>query len=331
MNNTGWVVEVPSPGGADALRMLERAVPKPGPTEILIEVHAAGINRGDIKQREGDFPKLPSDATNVLGLEVAGTVLACGVNVHGFAIGDRVCALLVGGGYAQYCVAPAGQCLHIPPEMEFTAAAAIPETFATVWLTLFEQARLQPGETVLIHGGASGIGTTAIQLASRLGSQVLVTAGTPEKCAYCERLGAQKAINYRESDFVDAVMKFTNGAGVDVVLDMIGGPYASRNLQLLKAGGRLAYVAGDGGGEATFNIREIMMRRLSVTGATLRHRSVEEKSNLLQTLQKKVWPLIASGQVTPVVGKIFPFDQVADAHRCLEEGHVVGKVILKMI
>ncbi|GAA4332999.1 NAD(P)H-quinone oxidoreductase [Pigmentiphaga soli] len=325
---TGRVIEVPAPGGPEALTLAWRPVPRPGAGELLIRVHAAGVNRGDLKQREGDFPRLPSAAGNVLGLEVAGQVQACGDGVQGWRPGDRVCALLVGGGYADHCVAPAVQCLPMPQGLDFAAAAALPETFAIVWLTLFGQARLQPGETVLVHGGSSGIGVAAIQLARATGARVLATAGSAEKCEACRALGAERAIDYRQEDFVAAVQAHTGGRGVDVVLDMVGGPYAARNLATLAPGGRLAYVAGDGGGEATFNIREIMMRRLTITGATLRHRSIEEKGVVMAALRERIWPLIERGEIRPVVARTFPLEQAADAHRCLEAGGTVGKVIL---
>jgi putative PIG3 family NAD(P)H quinone oxidoreductase len=330
MNGFSWAIDVPAPGGVEALMRTRRPTPQPRPGELLIRVFAAGVNRGDIKQRVGDFPDIPVEASSVLGLEVAGVVEECGDGVTGWKPGDRVCALLAGGGYAEYCVAPVEQCLPMPRGLDFVQAAAIPETFAIVWLLLFEQARLRSGETLLVHGGSSGIGTTAIQVASTNGVRVWATAGTPEKCQLCETLGAAAAINYRTEDFVERLLHYTRGRGVDVVMDMVGGPYAARNIAVLAHGGRLAYVAGDSGAEAAFNIRQIMMRRLTITGATLRHRTVAEKGAVMKTLRERVWPLLESGAIKPVVGRVFAFEEVRAAHRYLESGAGVGKVILRV-
>ncbi|MES2186616.1 MAG: NAD(P)H-quinone oxidoreductase [Pseudomonadota bacterium] len=329
MNGLNLVIEV-APDGSGALVLSHRAMPLPAAGEVRIQVHAAGVNRGDIKQRHGDYPKLPEGASNVLGLEVAGVVDACGDGVTRWRPGDRVCALLMGGGYAEYCTAPAEQCLPVPAGLDMVQAAALPETFATVWQTLFMQAGLQPGETVLVHGGSSGIGVAAVQLARALGSRVLVTAGSAEKCRLCEHLGADLAINYRTQDFAERALAFTGDQGVDVILDMVGGPYAASNLRILAPRGRLAYVAGDAGGEASFNIRDIMMRRLTVTGATLRHRSVGEKGQILAALQRVAWPLLESGAIAPVVDRVFPLREAAAAHAWLEAGTAVGKTLLRV-
>lgn len=272
---------------------------------------------------------MPACAPSVPGLEVAGLVVRCGAQVTDLKPGDEVCALVVGGGYAQYCVAPSVQCLPIPRGLDFVAAAALPEALFTVWTALFEQAALEAGETALIHGGASGIGSIAIQMATALGARVLTTAGSPAKCAACERLGAERSIHYRVEDFVRASLEHTRGAGVNVVLDMVGGPYVSRNLEALAPGGRLCFIAGDAGSEATFATRQVMMKRICITGSTLRHRTVEDKGRIAALLREKIWPLIERGRIAPVIGRVLALEQAAEAHRALEAGEVVGKVILR--
>ena len=322
-------VLIPAPGGPEALKFTQVAMPRPGHGEVLIQVNAAGVNRADIKQRAGDYP-MPPDAPNVPGLEIAGLVASIGPGVSGLALGDSVCALVLGGGYAEYCVAPAAQCLPLPRGFDFTTAAALPEALFTVWTALFEQARLQIGDTVLVHGGASGIGTTAIQLVTALGSRILVTAGSEERCALCRSLGAELAINYRQQDFADEVLRHTGGRGVDVVLDMVGGPYAARNIRSLAPYGRLCFIAGDQGAEARFTIREIMLKRISVTGSTLRHRSSEDKGRVAAILRRIVWPLLESGRIRPVIGKVIPLRQAGEAHKLLEAGAVMGKIVLQV-
>ena len=309
--------------------LAERPVPAPAHGEVLIEVHAAGVNRADLKQREGSYP-MPPGVPTVPGLEVAGRVAECGPGVTGLRPGDEVCALLIGGGYAEYCVAPAAQCLPIPRGLGFAEAAALPEAVFTVWVSLFEQAGLRAGETVLIHGGASGIGTTAIQMAAALGSRPFATAGSARKCAKCEALGAELAVNYREQDFAERILRHTGGRGVDVVLDIVGGPYAARNLSVLATGGRLCYIAGDAGPEVTFSIRQIMLRRAVVTGSTLRHRSVADKGRVAELLRLRVWPLIERGRIAPVVDRVVPLERAAEAHRALEAGETIGKVVLRV-
>lgn len=296
---------------------------------MLIEVYAAGINRADLKQRAGDYP-MPLGAPNVPGLEVSGVIAAIGADVGDWAVGQEVCALLVGGGYAEYCLAPAAQCLPVPNGVQLLEAAALPEASFTVWTALFEQARLRACESVLIHGGASGIGTMAIQMVTALGSRAMVTAGSGERCAVCMGLGAELAINYREQDFVEEVLRHTGGRGVDVVLDMIGAPYASRNIKSLAPCGRLCFIAADGGQEAAFTIREIMLKRITVTGSTLRHRSVEDKGRIAGILRRIVWPLFEQGRMKPVVDRMFPLDKVRDAHAAMEAGQVTGKILLRM-
>lgn len=323
-------IEVPSPSGSGHLVAARRPIPVPAPEEVLIRVHAAGVNRGDIKQRHGDYPQLPPTATNVLGLEVSGVIERCGAAVDDWKVGDRVCALLVGGGYAEYCAAPAAQCLPVVATLGFIEAAALPETFATVWQTLFMKGSLQAGETVLIHGGSSGIGVAAIQLARAAGARVFATAGSPEKCRFCLSLGASMAIDYRREDFVERTLTATGGQGLNVVLDMVGGPYASRNVACLATDGRLVYVAGDGGGQVSFAIRDIMIKRLSITGATLRHRSVALKGRILAELRDFAWPLLEAGRIKPVIDRVFDLRNANEAHAHLEAGSVMGKVILRV-
>jgi putative PIG3 family NAD(P)H quinone oxidoreductase len=319
-------VEISEPGGPDVLRLVERRTPEPANGEVLVKVAAAGVNRPDIMQRLGKYPP-PAGASDIPGLEIAGTIAAIGDGVTRWHEGDRICALVAGGGYAEYCVVPEPQCLPVPPGMDFTAAAAVPETFFTVWTNLFERARLQPGERALIHGGTSGIGTTAIQLARAFGAQVLATAGSDAKCDACRRLGAT-AINYRTTDFVAAVKDATGGRGADVILDIVGGDYVPRNLECLALNGRLVQIGLIGGARSEINLSTILQKRLTITGSTLRARSVEEKGAIARQLEKHVWPLLAAGKVSPIVDRALPLSQAADAHRLLESGQVIGKLVL---
>jgi putative PIG3 family NAD(P)H quinone oxidoreductase len=329
------VIDIPAATGAlEALVLAERPVPTPHPHEVLIEVHAAGVNRADVMQRYGTYP-MPPTASTVPGLECAGVVAACGAGVTRWKPGDRVCALLFDGGYGEYAVAPEVQCLPIPPGMSFVEAAALPEVVLTVWIAVFEQAQLLSGETLLVHGGASGVGTMAIQMAHAAGAVVLATAGSPTRCKACHGLGAELAIDYRAADFAAAVRAHTGGAngveaGVDVILDMVGASYVERNIGLLKIAGRLCYVAFPEGHMATFDLRQVTMRRLRVTGVNLRHRPIPEKGRLIEAVEKRVWPLIARGRIKPVVGATVPLAEAARAHRMLEAGEVIGKVILTM-
>jgi putative PIG3 family NAD(P)H quinone oxidoreductase len=293
----------------------------------LIRVAASGVNRADVKQRQGVYP-MPADAPRIPGLEVSGTIARVGEAVSEWRVGDMVCALVVGGGYAEYCLAPAVQCLPIPAALTAVEAAALPEALFTVWISLFEQASLQPGERLLVHGGASGIGTTAIQLATAFGAQVFTTAGTAAKCEACVRLGARRAINYREEDFVAAMMAATGGEGVDVVLDMVGAPYIERDLDVLATGGRLSYISYVAGRAATFDIQRLMLRRLHITGTTLRHRSIADKGRIATLLRRRVWPLLEEGRIRPVISEVFPLEQAAAAHRQLEGDGNVGKIVL---
>jgi NADPH2:quinone reductase len=285
------------------------------------------VNRPDLLQREGKYPP-PPGASDVPGLEVAGTVAAVGEGVAAWRDGDEVCALVSGGGYAEYCTVPAPQCLPVPHGLSSIEAAALPEALFTVWTNVFERARLAPGETLLVHGGSSGIGTTAIQLARAFGARVFATAGSAEKCAACERLGAERAVNYREEDFVAAVSSLTGGRGVDVILDMVGGGYVPRDLLCLARDGRLALIALMGGSRAEVDLRLVLQRWLTITGSTLRPRSVEEKERIARALRERVWPLLEAGEVAPVIHATFPLVEAAAAHRRLEAGAHVGKVVL---
>jgi NADPH:quinone reductase len=320
-------VEITTPGGPDVLRPTQRSVPRPGAGEVLIRVDAAGVNRPDVLQRLGNYPP-PAGASDIPGLEVAGTVVEVDASAARWHPGDRVCALVAGGGYAEYCVAPAIQCLPIPPEMSVVSAAAIPETFFTVWTNLFKRGGLQPGERVLIHGGSSGIGTTAIQLAHAAEAIVLTTAGSDAKCEACRRLGADVAINYRRDDFVEIARRETSGVGVDIILDMIGGSYLPRNIECLALNGRLIQIGLLGGAQAPIDLGRVMRRRLTITGSTLRVRTVEEKGELARDLEANVWPLLAAGRVAPVIDRTFPLAEAAEAHRRMETSEHVGKLVL---
>jgi putative PIG3 family NAD(P)H quinone oxidoreductase len=320
-------IEISTPGEPDVLVPAERPMPVAGTNELLIDVAAAGVNRPDVMQRRGKYPP-PPGASDIPGLEVAGTVAALGDGVRDFRVGDKVCALVSGGGYAEYCVAPAPQCLPVPAGLDVVAAAAIPETFFTVWTNVFERGRLNTGESILIHGGSSGIGTTAIQLAHAWGARVFATAGSPEKCRACETLGAERAINYRDEDFVAAVRDATSGRGVDVVLDMVGAEYFPRNLEVLAIEGRLVEIATQRGAKVELNLQTVMQRRLTITGSTLRARSIEEKGRVAAGVREHVWPLIESGKVRPHVFRTFPLREAAAAHRLMESSAHIGKIIL---
>jgi len=320
-------IEIRTPGGPEVLVAGERPIPAPAAGEVLIKVAAAGVNRPDVFQRLGRYPP-PPGASDIPGLEVAGTVEQLGPGVSAFRPGDAVCGLVAGGGYAEYCVVPVPQCLPVPRGIDLVAAAGIPETFFTVWTNVFERGRLKTGESLLVHGGASGIGTTAIQLARARGARVFATAGTAEKCAACERLGAARAINYREADFVAIVRELTAGRGVDVVLDMVGGEYFARNIDVLAMEGRLVEIATLHGVKAELNIQTIMVRRLTITGSTLRARSVEEKGAVAAAVREHVWPLLESGAVKPVVHATFPLRDAAEAHRVMDADTHIGKLIL---
>ena len=323
------VIEIPAPGGPEVLRLTRRTTPVPGPGEALIQVAAAGVNRLDVMQRQGRYPA-PPGASDIPGVEIAGRVVSVGVDVTSLRVGDRVCALLAGGGYAEYCVAPAAQCLPTPGRLDFIQSAGIPETFFTVWTNVFELGRLAAGESLLLHGGSSGIGTTAIQLAHARGARVFATAGSAEKCKACEQLGAERAINYRTEDFVQVVRDLTSGGGVNVILDMVGGDYFARNIDVLAVEGRLVQIAFLRGAKAEIDLLAIMQRRLTITGSTLRSRNVAEKGAIARALHKEVWPLIESGQVTPVIHATFPLAKAEEARRLMESGSHIGKIILQV-
>jgi NADPH:quinone reductase len=320
-------IEIKEPGGPDALVPVERPKPIIGEGDVLIKVAAAGVNRPDVMQRQGRYPP-PPGASDIPGLEVAGTIEVVGSAAGSWRIGDRVCALVSGGGYAEYCAVPAAQCLPIPRGLDFVQAAGIPETTFTVWTNVFERGRLTKGESILIHGGSSGIGTTAIQLAAAFGARVLTTAGTGEKCAACESLGAERAINYRETDFVDAVRQMTGGRGVDLVLDIVGGEYLQRNLDALATDGRLVQIGVMGGANAQVNMMTVLRNRLTITGSTLRPRPVAEKAAIARAVHDQVWPLYESGKVRVLVHATFPLRDAAGAHRVMDASTHIGKLVL---
>lgn len=322
------VIAIPTPGGPEALMPQRRPVPQPAAGELLVKVAAAGINRPDVLQRQGNYAP-PPGATDIPGLEIAGEVAASGGGPVGpWKIGDKLCALVAGGGYAEYCVAPAPQCLPIPRGLDLVQAAAIPETFFTVWTNVFDRARLAPGEVLLVHGGTSGIGTTAIQLAAALGSRVIATAGGPDKTAACRSLGAERAIDYRSEDFVAAVKEATEGKGADVILDMVGGDYFARNLKCLAVEGRIVQIAFLKGNKVELDLGALMVKRQTVTGSTLRPRSVAEKGAIASALKERVWPLIEAGRVRPIIYKTFPLAEAPAAHRLMETSAHIGKIVL---
>ena len=320
-------IEISKPGGPEVLVPTDRPRPELAPGEVLIRVEAAGVNWPDVMQRMGQYPP-PPGASDIPGLEVAGVIVKVAHGVSEWRMGDRVCALVAGGGYAEFCVAPAPQCLPMPRGLDFVRAAAIPETFFTVWTNVFDRGRLRPGESILIHGGSSGIGTTAIQLAHARGSRVFATAGSAAKCAACERLGAEHAINYRESDFVAAIRDATNGRGVDLILDIVGGDYLPRNIEALAIDGRLVQVGLLGGYKAQLNLIAMMQRRVTLSGSTLRARSIAEKGAIAVALRQHVWPLLESGAVKPVIHATFPLRSAADAHRVMDSRMHIGKLVL---
>jgi NADPH:quinone reductase len=315
-------------GGPEVLRIVEGQIPEIGPREVLIKTHFAGVNRPDILQRAGKYPP-PPGASPILGLEVAGNVVALGAEVTTRKVGDQVCALTPGGGYAEYCRVDATHCLALPRGFDLAASAAIPENFFTVWTNLISRGRLQLGESVLIHGGSSGIGYTAVQIAKQFGAVVFATVGNEEKAKFCRDLGADHVINYRTADFVAEVKRITGERGVDIILDMVGGPYIEKNISLLTYEGRLVQIAFlEGSKVSNFNFLPVMVRRLTITGSTLRPRSVEEKSNIANALREHVWPLLESRRIKIVVYKIFPWSEVAEAHRMMERSEHAGKIVL---
>ncbi len=322
-------VAITAHGGPEVLVVGAHAIPTPGAGEVVIRVAAAGVNRPDILQRKGLYPP-PAGVTRIPGLEIAGTVVGLGPETRFWHMGDRVCALVSGGGYAEFCIASGEQCLPVPRGLSMTEAASLPETFFTVWSNVFDRAAIRSGESLFVQGGASGIGVCAIQLAHAFGLRVFATAGSAEKCLACERLGAERAINYRTEDFVAVTNALTEGRGVDVILDMVGGDYVRRELQMLADDGRLVFISYLGGREATVDIDLVLRRRLVLTGSTLRSRPVEVKAAIARSLRTQVWPLLENGRVRPVVHATFSLEQAADAHAMIESGTHIGKIVLQV-
>lgn len=322
------VIECRSAGGPDVLQWAERLLPKPAVGEVLIKVAAAGVNRADILQRQGNYPP-PEGAGDILGMEVAGEIAALGTNVKRWKVGDKVCALLAGGGYAEFVTTPEDHCLPVPSGFTLTEASALPEAIVTVWANLFEAGGLQAGQTALVHGGSSGIGTIAIQMAKACGAKIIITAGSDEKCAACKKLGADLAINYQREDFTAAIKREIKDCGVNVVLDMVGGDYVARNLAVLAPEGRHVSIAVQGGKNATIDIWQIMQKRLMLTGSTLRHRAPEEKARLVRAVEQKVWPWVAEGKIKPLIYKVYSIKNAADAHNMMESGAHIGKIVLE--
>ena len=322
-------IEITQPGKPDVLQLCERPSPGPKAGEVLIKVHAAGINRPDVLQRLGKYP-VPPGASELPGLEVAGEIVDGDYAAAGFAKGDMVCALVQGGGYAEYCTAPAEQCLPVPRGLTPLEAASLPETFFTVWSNVFDRAQLAPGESLLVQGGTSGIGVTAIQLAAALGHRVFATAGSDEKCRACEQLGAERGINYRSEDFAAVVKELTGGKGVDVILDMVAGDYIPREIDCLADDGRIALIALLGGAKAEIDLGQVLRRRLSISGSTLRPRPVAFKAAIARSLRERVWPLFEQGKLKPVIYKTFPLARAAEAHALMESSTHVGKIVLEV-
>ncbi len=321
------VIEIAAPGGPEQLKPARRPVLQPGNEEVLVRVAAAGVNRPDVMQRQGRYPP-PPGASDLPGLEISGEIVALGPKVAGLSIGDRVTALLPGGGYAEYAIAAAPLCLPVPSGISMVEAAAIPETFFTVWTNLFERGRCKAGDTVLVHGGTSGIGTTAIQLAAAWGARVFATAGSDDKARACERLGAARGINYHTEDFVEVIRAQTQGKGVDITLDMVAGSYVARNLEIAALEGRVVMISLLGGAKAEINMGVILTKRLTLTGSTLRSRTVAQKAEVAEAVRKNAWPLLAAGRVRPVIHATFPLAEAAEAHRLMETSNHIGKIVL---
>jgi NADPH2:quinone reductase len=322
-------IAICAPGGPEVLVPEQRPVPAPGPTEVLVKVRAAGVNRPDVMQRKGQYPP-PPGAPDIPGLEIAGEVVAAGGKVSRWKIGDKICALVVGGGYAEYCLADEATALPVPKGFSFVEAAALPETFMTVWHNVFERGGLKAGETLLVHGGSSGIGTTAIMLAKAFGARVIATAGSPEKGEACKKLGADVAVDYNKEDFVAATKQATGGHGADLILDMVGGDYVDRNYDAAALEGRVVQIATQKGTKVTVDLRRLMLKRLTHTGSTLRARPVAEKAAIARALEAKVWPLLSAGKVKPVIDSTFPLAKAADAHARMETSAHIGKIILEV-
>jgi NADPH2:quinone reductase len=323
-------IDITAPGGPEVLQLATRPVPRPGQGEVLIRTVAAGINRADLLQRQGHYPP-PPGASPILGMEVSGYIAELGPGTTSRRqTGDAVCALLAGGGYAEYCAVPEGQCMAVPTGVSIRDAAALPEATITVWANLFEPRRLFPGNLFLVQGGSSGIGTTAIQMARAFGARVATTAGSAEKCSFCLSLGAEIAVNYRTQDWAAELAHWSQPHGIDAILDMVAGDYFPKHIDLLATGGRLVHIATSHGSQVTTDLRAVMMKRVLITGSTLRGRSVEEKSSLARGVEKEVWPLFTSGQIRPIIDRAFPLEQAAEAHRWMETGLHTGKIILEV-
>jgi NADPH2:quinone reductase len=320
---------ITQPGGPEVLKIEERPTPAYQPHEVLIKVYAAGINRPDVYQRKGNYPPPQGAPQDIPGLEIAGVITAIGSEVTRWKVGDKVCALVMGGGYAEFCNAPEGQCLPVPDNLTFIEAASLPETFFTVWSNVFDRGQLKNNETLLVHGGSSGIGVAAIQMATALGHAVYVTAGSDEKCMACEELGAAKAINYKTENFADVIKQLTSGKGVNVILDMIGGNYTPGNINALAEEGRLVLINAMNGKDAQVDLSVVMRKRLTITGSMLRSREGAFKAAIASSLEKTIWPLLASGKIKPVINKVFSTDKAADAHSLMESSEHIGKIILQ--
>jgi NADPH2:quinone reductase len=321
-------VVITHPGGPEVLQLTDRSTPSFAPGEVLVKVAAAGINRPDVFQRKGNYPPPAGAPQDIPGLEIAGTVAEVGSNVTRWKVGDKVCALVWGGGYAEYCNVPEGQCLPLPGKLTFEDAASLPETFFTVWSNVFDRGHLQAGESLLIHGGSSGIGVAAIQMAKAMGSTVYVTAGSDEKCKFCENLGAAKAINYNTEDFITEIARLTSNKGVNVILDMVGGNYTPGNIQSLANDGRLVMINAMKGKDVQVDLAQVMRKRLIITGSMLRSREIEFKATIAQNLEKHIWPLIAAGKIKPVINAVFPADKASEAHALMDSGEHIGKIVL---
>ena len=319
---------ITQPGSPEVLQIADRPKPAIVDNEVLVKVMAAGVNRPDVAQRKGNYPPPAGAPKDIPGLEIAGVITETGSNVQRWKVGDKVCALVIGGGYAQLCNVPEGQCLPVPENLSFAEAASLPETFFTVWSNVFDRAKLQPGESLLVHGGSSGIGVAAIQMATALGSTVYVTAGNQEKCIFCEQLGAAKAINYKTEDFSEAILQLTNNKGVNVILDMIGGDYTPLNIKCLADDGRLVMINFMNGKDVQVDLSAVIRKRINITGSMLRSRDTDFKSAIAKNLKEHIWPLLASGKIKPVIYKIFPACEASKAHQLMESSEHMGKIIL---
>jgi NADPH2:quinone reductase len=319
---------ITQPGSPEVLQIVDRPKPAIADNEVLVKVMAAGVNRPDVAQRKGNYPPPAGAPKDIPGLEIAGFITETGSNVQRWKTGDKICALVIGGGYAEFCNMPEGQCLPVPESLSFAEAASLPETFFTVWSNVFDRAKLQPGESLLVHGGSSGIGVAAIQMATAMGSTVYVTAGSEEKCLFCEQLGAAKAINYKTENFSEAILQLTNNKGVDVILDMIGGDYTPLNIKCLADDGRLVMINSMNGKDVQVDLSAVMRKRLNITGSMLRSRDTAFKSAIAKKLEKHIWPLLASGKIKPVIYKIFPANEASKAHQLMESSEHMGKIIL---